>query len=134
MVLDTSHDCWHGPYSAFRAWRCELNMLIAADREGSSIEWRHVRYMGNTREGLQLAWRLGLYDDQTDPLNVLMNHSDCDGWIAADVCGPMADALQSLMDRRMPARAMYDTARPATERFIAGLRKAAAAGEPVRFA
>lgn len=72
MGLDTSHDCWHGSYSAFMAWRCELNLLIACDREDGSEEWKQVRDMGKTREGLQLAWYRGLYDDQTDPLNVLV--------------------------------------------------------------
>ena len=134
MGLDVSHGCWNGPYSAFMRWRCELNLLIACDREDTSDEWKQVRDMGSTREGLQLAWQRGLYNDQTDPLNVLMNHSDCDGEIAAEMCGPLADALQDLMDRRMPSRAMYDIARPATERFIAGLRKAASENATVRFA
>jgi hypothetical protein len=67
------------------------------------------------------------------PINVLMSHSDCEGDIPAEVCGPLADALQAIADKRMPPRAIYDEQRPATERFIAGLRKAAAAGEPVTF-
>jgi hypothetical protein len=119
MGLDTSHDCWHGPYSAFMRWRCFLNHAI--------------RGKGTHREDLEQAWADGFYNDPSKPLYVLMNHSDCDGTIPAEICGPMADALQTLMDEKMPARAMYDEARPATERFIAGLRRAAAANEDVRF-
>jgi hypothetical protein len=88
---------------------------------------------GATAEALEAAWMRGDYADQSVPINVLMNHSDCDGEIPAEMCGPIADALQRICDEKMPRRAMYDEARPATERFIAGLRSAAAAGEPVRF-
>lgn len=137
MGLDTSHDCWHGPYSMFMRWRQWLNLFIAMDRMKNQSdwdsEWGQIRSMGATREAILQAWDRGLYSDQTDPLNVLMNHSDCDGEIVAEVCGPLADALQDLADRHMKPRATYDEMRPATERFIAGLRRAAAANEPVDF-
>jgi hypothetical protein len=68
-----------------------------------------------------------------DPLVTLIYHSDCEDEIAAEDCGPLADRLQEILDTKMPARALYDELRPATERFIAGLRRAAAAGEPVEF-
>jgi len=119
MGLDTSFDCWHGPYSAFMRWREALHAIIARRR-------------GFATDSLDDAWSHGHYDDQTDPLNVLMNHSDCDGEIPAAVCGPMADALTGLLDD-MPERAMYDYVRPATLRFIAGLREAAKANAPVEF-
>lgn len=118
MGLDTTHDCWHGPYSAFMRWRIALNDLI--------------RHNGRNREDLELAWTQGFYGDQSVPINVLMNHSDCDGRIAAKDCGPLADALQSLLDQ-LPERALYDDIRPATARFIAGLRSAASKGEDVEF-
>jgi hypothetical protein len=120
MGLDTSHDCWHGPYSQFMRWRCYLHWAITGEP-------------GDTRDALEAAWESGRYDDQSVPINVLMRHSDCDGSIPADVCGPLADALQRLVDDRMPKRGIYDEKRPATERFISGLRRAAAAGECVEF-
>jgi hypothetical protein len=134
MGLDTTHDCWHGPYSAFMEWRTWINLFVMMDRvDQGDKEAEPIRNMGATREALDRAWELGLYNDQSVPINVLMNHSDCDGEIAADVCGPLADALQALIDKRMPARAMYDKTRPATERFIKGLRLAASKNEPVGF-
>lgn len=137
MGLDTSHDCWHGPYSQFMRWRQWLNLFIAMDRMKNEHDWEsdwgRIRSMGATHEAITEAWNLGLYDDQSDPLNVLMSHSDCDGEIAAEICGPLADALEGLAKRHMPARGTYDEQRPATERFIAGLRRAAAVGEPVEF-
>jgi len=120
MGLDTSHGCWHGSYGAFMRWRMGLHALIS-DAPGKSFKT------------LEDAWSHGDYADQSVPINVLMMHSDCDGEIAAKDCGPLADALQNLVDEKMPARALYDEIRPATERFIAGLRKAATAGEAVEF-
>lgn len=120
MGLDTSHDCWSGPYSMFMRWRCWLHACL---NPGENAD----------RDSLVKAWDAGRYDDQSVPINVLMAHSDCDGSIPAAVCGKVADALQAVLDACAPARALYDEKRPATERFIAGLRKAAAAGEDVEF-
>ena len=134
MGLDTSHGCWNGPYSAFMRWRefinyCEMNMRA----EKGDAAAKQIAHMGHTYDAIQRAWAEGMYDDQSVPINVLMAHSDCEGEIAAELCGPIADALTAYLERFMPARALYDEKRPATERFITGLREAAAAGEPVRF-
>lgn len=131
--LDTTHDCWHGPYSAFMRWRTWLSLYLMTERGKTDPIAKEIGYKGATREAIQEAWERGLYDDQSVPINVLMNHSDCEGDISADMCGPIADALQKLLDEYMPSRALYDEMRPATERFIAGLRRAAAAGQAVGF-
>lgn len=132
MGLDTSHDCWHGPYSMFMRWREKLNLYVMTERGKTDAGAAAIGHMGWTREALVRAWEEGRYDDQSVPINVLMGHSDCEGEIPAEMCAPLADALEALLVR-MPERALYDEARPATERFIAGLRRAAAAGEPVDF-
>lgn len=126
MGLDTSHGCWEGPYSAFMRYRTGLHGFILAARKFPD----GVR---GGREGYIAAIDANFYADETDPLNFFMQHSDCDGEIPPEMCGPLADALQALMDRHMPERAMYDELRPATQRWITGLRAAAAAHEPVRF-
>lgn len=133
MGLDTTHDCWHGPYSQFMRWRQWLNRFIMEDRGNAGDDAAmKISHMGATREAIDKAWADGHYDDQTVPINVLMGHSDCDGEIPFEACGPLADELEQLL-RHMPERGIYDEQRPATERFIQGLRKAAAAKEPVVF-
>lgn len=127
MGLDTTHDCWHGPYSAFNRWRAELHVAIQRHR-GTKDPLGLNGWEALFRAPPE-AWP---YKDPADPLDVLMSHSDCDGEIPAEMCGPMADALEALLPM-WPERGFYDGARPATLRFIAGLRRAAAAGEPVEF-
>lgn len=140
MGLDTTHDCWHGPYSMFHRWRSELHYLLTGDHLGrggydasmnekpGAMPWP---YAGDAP--LPLGPNLEPCRDRLEVMRVLMAHSDCDGEITPDACGPLADALQILVDHKMPQRAVYDMMRPATERFIAGLRRAAEAGEAVRF-
>lgn len=131
MGLDTSHDCWHGPYSAFHRWRSELHHLIQVDRgDRDDLGFDGYRHL---MEGTHPRWKWPAPYDSGDPLDVLMTHSDCDGEIPHVACAPLADALQGIIDRQMPARALYDQMRPSTERFIAGLRRAHEAGEAVTF-
>lgn len=122
MGLDTSHDCWHGPYTAFHRWRCwiareaglpPLELMDGFSHEGKpGIRWDRLK---------------------PDPLLGLLNHSDCDGEIRWEDCELIADALDVVLDNsngRSPEdRDMID----ATKRFIAGLRAAAAARENVEF-
>lgn len=134
MGLDTTHDCWHGPYSQFMRWRQWLNHFVMDDRGHAGDKAAMlISHMGATVAAIEKAWVDGHYEDQSIPINVLMAHSDCDGEIAAEICEPLADALAALLDRHMPERGIYDEQRPATMRFINGLRRAAAAGEPVEF-
>jgi len=133
MGLDTTHGCWNGPYSQFARWRQWLNLFVMTKRGQAGDESaKQISYMGAIAEAIDRAWSEGHYEDQSIPINVLMNHSDWDGDIPADVCGPLADALEDLLDQ-MPERGIYDEKRPATERFIRGLRRAAEAGEAVEF-
>lgn len=134
MGLDTSHDCFHGPYSQFNQWREWLNLFIMRERGGTGdTTAEEIGHMGATYNAYNTAYAQGLYADQSVPLNVLMQHSDCDGEIPADVCAALADDLQRIADRFMPERGTYDMMRPTTMRFIAGLRDAAANNEPVVF-
>jgi len=99
------------------------------------MEWRerlHRFTAPDHTHTLREAWEHDDYNDPSNPIHFLMTHSDCEGEIPAEMCGPMSDALQKIVDV-MPERGTYDFAKPATLRFIAGLRKAAAAGETVDF-
>lgn len=120
MGLTTTHDCWHGAYSAFMRWRTKIAEVAGfgrlTDREG----------FGGT-----IPWPS---DPERDPLVYLLNHSDCDGEIAAEHCAPLADALEALLpalDRAGDGSGHIGPYGAKTRQFIAGLRAAAEAGEPV---
>jgi hypothetical protein len=89
--------------------------------------WLHHYLSGDPPEvgSLENAWARDVYNDQSVPINVLMNHSDCDGEIPANVCDPLADALEKVLQDTEFCRK--------TTQFIKGLRAAAAAGESVEF-
>ena len=163
MGLDTTHNCWHGPYSAFMRWRRAIaeaagfppldimegffdrdRIRSEADLPFDPHSWtRSSMILGMWRRGhLPLAWEaLRSPPGGPDPrLISLLRHSDCDGEILAAECAPIADALEALLprlDATVPhpgiERAVYDGVRAATVRFIAGLRDAAAKRENVVF-
>lgn len=139
MGLDTSHDCWHGPYSSFMRWRERLVQLAwgGSGDEGAARGniWNYPSYWTDDKSALHgrdVTSAAPIPYPEGDALVTLIDHSDCDGEIAPELCGPLADRLEQLL-AKMPTRALYDDVRPATERFIAGLRSAAAAGEAVEF-
>src|SRR3990167_2324187 len=107
MGLDTSHDCWHGSYSAFMRWRRMLariaglppldlmerfyvagdyNDPIKAARRGLGMEDAFTEI----QESLPIRWACLL----PDVLHELLMHSDCDGELPTAICGPLADRLQ----------------------------------------
>lgn len=156
MGLDTSHDCFHGAYSAFMRFRQQLAKAAGIPlplMEGfydrpypQSMEWIAPRDGGpacgdplgpllhrwaETVDGaLPLRWDLF----EADPLTILLNHSDCDGDIAAEDCAPLADRLAELKPS-MPTGGHGHLPDPqaATQQFIDGLRLAASNGEAVEF-
>lgn len=81
MGLDTTHDCWHGAYSAFGRWRTRIAACI----------------------GLTLSEMFGFGGDKpwpsptAEPLVYLLDHSDCDGEIEAKHCTAIADRLEALL-------------------------------------
>jgi hypothetical protein len=83
MGLDTSHDAWHGAYSAFMSWRLKIAELI-----GINLRTMEGFDGDNKWEALK-----------PDPLHVLLSHSDCDGEIAWQDCGPIADRLYELIEK-----------------------------------
>ncbi len=149
MGLDTSHDCWHGPYSAFNRWRHAVAKaaLVPLDlMEGfhdcprtDALEWAAPRDGGPTcgshfgpvlhswckkvDDALPISWEAL----RPDVIHVLLNHSDCDGSIKAYVCRMLADRLEALTP------AIPVEWHPKTEQFIAGLRAAYDAEEDVEF-
>lgn len=161
MGLDTSHDCWHGAYSAFHRWRCKLAevaglpplefmegfwadpggtrpsgvaltlRVAASDLKRAYPESDIAESLLRRFEGFPIRWACL----KPDPLYVLLYHSDCDGSISAADCGPIADRLAQLLPLLPsdPDHGHIGDWRAKTQAFIDGLRAAAAAGEDVMF-
>ena len=164
MGLDVSHGCWSGSYSAFMRWRVKLAELIGIPlmyMEGfwdggdcfhgkllaESMEWAKPRDGGpgcgslygpmlhrfceGVLKFLPLKWEAF----KPDPLHVLLNHSDCDGEIATEHCGPIADRLAELLPKLpdVDDGGHIGNWRDATQQFIGGLRLAAKRGQKVTF-
>lgn len=130
MGLDTSHNCWHGPYSSFTRWRHKLAEVAGysiVKVEGDHIpqvmiDWGHI-----TDANLHGQWE----KTPEDPLIVLIAHHDHDGEIHPAQAIPLADRLEALLPL-LSDEGFDDHARK-TRQFIDGLRDAAAEGEAVDF-
>lgn len=130
MGLDTSHDCWHGSYGGFGIWRRRLAAVAGYELTPRyvSLPWemfeeRHL--LGEGWDSLPIE----------DPLIYLLVHSDCDGVIHPEESRHLAARLEQLAPL-MPENEGFGynrSWRRATERFAAGLRRAAEAGEDVDF-
>lgn len=135
MGLDTSHDCWHGAYSAFSRWRNDV--AVAAGYKLKRYDNGHLTvdlpWEDFTAENLQGEWNSMPGDD---PLLFLIIHSDCDGVIHPSEGALLADRLEQLLPKLDDTEAhghIWPHTRGKTEQFIAGLRDAASRGEDVDF-
>ena len=158
MGLDTSHDCWHGPYSAFNRWRTAIAKLagfpplkIMDGHYDPDLYKNSPPVTGNWAEDVLIYnyWIKGLlplkWEDLGDVgdgrLVYFLTHPDHEGeillWQAKIIVEALTDllALPSPYEGRADAspKADYDGFKPATERFIQGLKKAIEAGESVKF-
>jgi hypothetical protein len=138
MGLDTTHEAWHGAYSAFTRWRDQLatvagyeSAYLAATADGYGrntilIDWGHI-----TQAQVDGEWEA----TPADPLLVLIVHSDCDGVIHPAQAGPLADRLEELLPLLPEGDAPGHVRnwRDKTRLFIDGLRLAVANGEDLEF-
>jgi hypothetical protein len=127
MGLDTTHDCWHGAYSSFTRWRTALG-------RARGLPIVKLPMFAGGEPTIDYPDADGLPDG--DPLRMLLEHSDCDGSIPASDCVPLADALEALLpalDAMGDGGGHIGAFGDKTRTFIAGLRRAAAAGEDVEF-
>lgn len=156
MGLDTTHDCWHGPYTAFTRFRTAIGMAAGIPlgiMEGhfggpfhstyAETETAIRREMGMNPHAtftnslwetllpvLPLPW--SLYAD--DPLTPFLHHSDCDGELAVELLIPLAERLEGLAPtlREMEGSEFVRWSDAALQ-FAAGCRDAASKGEAVEF-
>lgn len=153
MGLDCSHDAWRGAYTAFRRWRIKLAEVaglpplelmegfyapLGLDNRNSTFRWGldpslnlQPTALGTLDSLLPIKW--GCLKE--NPLNELLNHSDCDGEIPADRCEAIADELEKLIPLlpNEDAGGHIGNWREKTQFFVDGLRRAAKAGEPLEF-
>jgi len=114
MGLDTTHYCWHGPYSSFGRWRKKIAEVAGYGKLDDYVGFGGVK-----------EW------PKKSILEELLHHSDCDGKIRWSSCEGIADKLEALL----PALSVADEDEVVfkTNRFIAGLRLAAKEQENVEF-
>lgn len=149
MGLDTTHNCWHGAYSAFMRWRRELARVAGlppldlmegfyAPLQGRGLPTlyhgmatREGDYFKDLDESLPINWECL----KPSPLHILLHHSDFDGEIAWQECGPIADALEALLPKlpKVEAGGHIGDWRDKTQQFIDGLREASKLRENVEF-
>lgn len=145
MGLDTSHDCWHGAYSAFNRWRTKLaevaglpplELMEGFFEDGTlyfgileAPMWQEKK--DNLSARLPIKWEAL----KPDPLHELLNHSDCEGEIPWESCAAIADSLERLIPLLPDEEGggHIGNWRAKTQQFVNGLREAAAAKENVDF-
>ena len=122
MGLDTTHDCFHGPYSLFNEFRRTLARQIGID----------LREYAGYGEG-------GTKDLQSIPHDImpLLDHSDCDGELTPDECKMVANGLADILNNlKQDPDDEYITSgkfRADIIRFMNGCINAAFMGESVEF-
>jgi hypothetical protein len=129
MGLDTTFDCWHGPYSSFNHWR-----TIIAQAAGITLECMEGFGSGKwwATEGEGELGTVKWESLPPSPLHLLLNHSDCDGHLRWEDCAAIADALEELLPR-LPGDSWNAVARKQASQWITGLRAAAKAHQNVEF-
>jgi hypothetical protein len=116
MGLDTSHNAWHGAYSAFMTWRKKIaevaglpplelmegfyDPLFPNERMLPTL-YAGVHVQEYTFGLKELDRKLPIKWESLKPsaLHILLYHSDCDGEIGWQDCKPLADELMKLLDK-----------------------------------
>lgn len=142
MGLDTTHDCWHGAYSAFSRWRDKLAEAagytfheIEHGRRLVDLDWGGIEAaIGYDLNGKWPAIPVRP-DGSPDPLIILLAHSDCEGELQTEFLAALADRLEELLPKLegLEDGGHIGSYVVKTQTFIDGLRRAAAASEPVGF-
>lgn len=141
MGLDTTHNAWHGAYSAFSRWRDTLARSAGLPMAATG-DWREFEvdadWASVNSENLLGEWgekRPTLTDGTHDPLLYLTCHSDCDGVIHPYHARLIADRLEGLLPRLagLDGGGHIGAMADKTRQFIKGLREAADSDEDVEF-
>lgn len=130
MGLDTSHNAWHGAYSAFNRWRSQLAEVAGYPNPSDDygLDWAAFK-----DENLYGRWGHVVLPDA---LQYLLVHSDCDGELMPEHAALVADRLTELVPLLPDGSGgghIRDW-REVTQQFIDGCRAAAAEDKPIVFA
>lgn len=153
MGLDTSHDAFHGPYSAFNRLRAAVCYCAGglwsphnfpSEQAGVQrlAELDVAEPIERTTSGALWFYLPDKVTEQTHPgLYAFLKHSDCDGQLTPEECAAVARDLNALI----PALEQFDRDHPDLSwghigsfadrafQFANGCRRAAAAGEVLDF-
>lgn len=124
MGLDTTHNCWHGPYSKFKRFR---DAVAVAARDYYGYEPDFEVHPARAYQG----W----WDEEHEASNVLdvfFVHSYCDGYIFWQDQKPLADKLLPLVPL-LGTEGGYNDWGKLLLQFILGLNKAYEDGEIIEF-
>lgn len=129
MGLDTTHDAWHGAYSAFMRFRAEL-VREAWGRDIRSLPGYHDSILSPDVATVDYTEA-----ERSDALYPLIDHSDCEGELSVEVLLPLAARLEELAPRfrGIDGGGHLGGVEAKALQFAAGCRAAAAAGEPLEF-
>lgn len=81
MGLDTTHNCWHGPYSSFHRFRKSLAAQIGINLEDFE------GYNGDKR-----------FEDVNHGIIPLLDHSDCDGELSVEESKQIVEGLNNILE------------------------------------
>lgn len=83
MGLDTTHNCWHGPYSSFNRFRYSLAQQIGINLDD---------YAGYDENGTKDLSKIN------HELMPLFNHSDCDGILTVEESKSIVIGLNNILN------------------------------------
>ncbi len=118
MGLDTSHNCWHGPYSSFNRFRYALGKQIGINLDD---------YIGYGDKGTK---DLESIDHDLMPF---FNHSDCDGVLTVEESKKIISGMNSVLDNLSPETEDYEYLKARIIQFRDGCIDAVAKDEDVDF-
>lgn len=151
MGLDTTHDAFHGAYSAFNRFRQVVARAIGGSypphwvygEDGHPVDNdKGIGFKMDPRYPDESRWYApdGYTREEHPGIYEFLCHSDCDGKIKPKMCRKVADELEALLPaiaecgRESVGHIERDGGYVAvTKRFIAGCRAAAAEGVPLEF-
>lgn len=137
MGLDCSHDAFHGAYSAFNRFRQAVCQALGGSFPPHTTSLAHLE-VEKPDDG---SWYVpDEVTRETHPgLWAFLEHSDCDGIIAPEICKALADEMEALLPRLDAAGSGGGHIERAggfggvARQFIQGCRMASSRGEDLDF-